>query len=81
MNENQSATLADGRAIGFAEYGAPNGAPIFALHGTPGSRIMFQLIDLSAQEMGLRILAPERPGYGLSSRLRGRSLSDWARDI
>ena len=81
MNENQSATLADGRTIGFADYGAPDGAPIFALHGTPGSRIMFQLIDRSARETGLRVLAPERPGYGLSSRLRGRSLSDWARDI
>ena len=28
--------LPDGRAIGFAEYGDPDGLPVLALHGTPG---------------------------------------------
>jgi len=81
MNENQSIRLADTRTMGFAEYGAAEGAPVFALHGTPGSRFMFQLSDRHARELGLRLIAPERPGCGLSSLQPGRSLTDWARDI
>ena len=58
--------LADGRRIGYAEYGDPQGASVLAIHGTPGSRFMFALTDKAARERGLRIFAPERPGYGLS---------------
>ena len=31
--------LDDGRALGYAEYGQPDGAPIVYLHGMPGSRL------------------------------------------
>src|SRR5688572_13305635 len=58
--------LADGRHIGYAEFGDPDGATVLALHGTPGSRFMFALTDQAARARGLRIVAPERPGYGLS---------------
>lgn len=30
-------TLADGRRLGYTEYGAPDGRPLFAFHGTPGA--------------------------------------------
>jgi pimeloyl-ACP methyl ester carboxylesterase len=30
-------TLANGRQLGYAEYGDPNGFPIFFFHGFPGS--------------------------------------------
>jgi pimeloyl-ACP methyl ester carboxylesterase len=81
MNENQSIRLADNRQMGFAEYGAGDGAPFFGLHGTPGSRFMFQLADARAKELGLRLIAPERPGCGLSTPQPNRSLTGWARDI
>lgn len=65
--------LADGRRIGYAEYGDAQGAAVLAIHSTPGSRFMFALTDRAARERGLRIIAPERPGYGLSDvRRRGR---------
>ena len=30
--------LPDGRRLGYTEFGDPSGIPLFAFHGTPGSR-------------------------------------------
>ncbi len=73
--------LADGRRIGFAEYGDPDGLPAIALHGTPGSRDMFALTDAGARARGLRIIAPERPGYGLSEAHHFDALPQTASDV
>ncbi len=73
--------LPDGRAIGFAEYGDPDGLPAMALHGTPGSRYMFALTDEGARARGLRIIAPERPGYGLSEAHHFDTLAETAHDV
>jgi pimeloyl-ACP methyl ester carboxylesterase len=78
---SQAFRLADGRQIGFAEYGDPGGLPVLALHGTPGSRFMFALTDRGARERRLRIIAPERPGYGLSDFQRQDSLAQAAADL
>jgi len=78
---SRSLRLADGRRIGFAEYGDPHGAPVLAIHGTPGSRFMFALTDKAARERGLRIVAPERPGYGLSDFRRREGLARGADDM
>ena len=45
---------------------------MLAIHGTPGSRLMFALTDHGARARKLRIIAPERPGYGLSDFRRSR---------
>jgi len=71
----------DGRKLGYAEFGDPDGAPVIALHGTPGSRLMFALADQAARERGLRLIAPERPGYGLSDAKDFSTLHDAAADI
>jgi pimeloyl-ACP methyl ester carboxylesterase len=73
--------LADGRRVGYAEYGDPDGLPAIALHGTPGSRDMFALTDTAARERGLRIIAPERPGYGLSDVHHFDTLAEAACDV
>jgi pimeloyl-ACP methyl ester carboxylesterase len=74
-------TLPDGRRIGCAEYGDPLGLPVLALHGTPGSRLMFALADKEARDRGIRLIAPERPGYGMSDYRPGESLSHIAEDL
>lgn len=79
--EHQTHRLADGRRLGFAEYGAMDGYPVFAFHGTPGSRLMFQLADAPARQRGLRLIAPERPGYAFSSVQPARALADWPDDV
>lgn len=71
----------DGRKLGYAEFGDPDGAPVIALHGTPGSRLMFALADQEARARGLRIIAPERPGYGLSDAKDFAMLQDASEDI
>ena len=38
ISGSQVATARDGRILTFAEWGDPAGFPVFALHGTPGSR-------------------------------------------
>jgi pimeloyl-ACP methyl ester carboxylesterase len=70
-----------GRRIGCAEYGDPSGLPVLALHGTPGSRLMFALSDGAARDRGIRLIAPERPGYGLSDYRRCEGLAQSAEDI
>ena len=59
-------TLKDGRTLGYAEYGDPAGTPIIGFHGTPGSRLMMKAVEKAACLAGARIIAPDRPGYGLS---------------
>lgn len=73
--------LAGGGRLGYAEFGDPHGAPVLALHGTPGSRFMFALTDKAARLRGLRIIAPERPGYGLSDYSRKERLTQVADDL
>jgi pimeloyl-ACP methyl ester carboxylesterase len=74
-------TLPDGRRVACAEYGDPGGLPVLALHGTPGSRLMFALADRAARERGVRLIAPERPGYGLSDYRHSESLAQIAEDL
>jgi pimeloyl-ACP methyl ester carboxylesterase len=73
--------LPDGRRVACAEYGDPSGLPVLALHGTPGSRLMVALADRAARERGIRLIAPERPGYGLSDYRRSESLTQIAEDL
>jgi pimeloyl-ACP methyl ester carboxylesterase len=77
-----TATLADGRRLSWAEYGSPDGAPLVMLHGTPGSRLQFQWMHGPAKDAGIRVIAPERPGYGASERLpAGTTFPAYADDL
>jgi len=74
--------LRDGRHIGIAEYGTPDGLPIFWFHGTPGGRGQIPAAALrGAAERSVRIIAVERPGTGLSTGHLHRAVVDWARDV
>jgi len=78
---NQVLPLGAGRVLGFAEYGTLRGDAIFYFHGWPGSRLEAQLLEDAALELGARIIAIDRPGYGLSTFVRGRRLVNWPRDV
>lgn len=78
---DQTFTLPDGRVLGYAEFGDPKGVPVFAFHGTPGSRLMQVVSDEPARALGVRVIAPDRPGFGLSDYQPGRRLVDWPDDI
>ncbi|WP_436923282.1 alpha/beta fold hydrolase [Halosimplex amylolyticum] len=67
---------AESRELCYAEYGDTGGEPVVVLHGTPGSRYLGALFDEKAREHGVRILAPDRPGFGRSSAWSGRRPTD-----
>jgi pimeloyl-ACP methyl ester carboxylesterase len=74
--------LPDGRTLGYRQFGDPHGVPVIALHGTPGSRLKFSGSHAAALTHGLRLIAVDRWGYGLSDAPRGRqALADYGTDI
>ncbi|WP_432821743.1 alpha/beta fold hydrolase [Trichloromonas sp.] len=84
MNDNPAdctLRLADGRRLGYAEFGDPQGRPVLYFHGFPGSRLEARLADGAARRQGVRLLAVDRPGYGLSDPLPARRLLDWPGDV
>lgn len=73
-------TTPDGRVLAFCRWGAPDGAPLFLLHGTPGSRLLRHVGD-GYHRNGLCVYTYDRPGYGLSTRQPGRRVVDAAVDV
>jgi len=74
-------TLSDGRKLGYAEYGNPKGKPLIYLHGWPSSRLRSGINDKQAKEVSVRIISPDRPGYGLSDYKENRTLLGYTDDI
>jgi pimeloyl-ACP methyl ester carboxylesterase len=75
MDDNSSGgtriiTVPDGRELGMCLWGDDQGAPIFWLHGTPGSRMLRDPTDAYVGHR-LAVCTYDRPGYGLSTRRRG----------
>jgi pimeloyl-ACP methyl ester carboxylesterase len=81
MTEMLTCTGADGRSLSWAEFGDPAGVPVLFLHGTPGSRLNPAVLDDLYARMGVRIISPDRAGYGHSDRLAGRRVIDAAGDL
>jgi len=73
--------LGDGRRVGVAVFGAQQGFPVIALHGMPGSRLMYATVAQAAARRGIRLIAVDRPGYGRSDRRAGGTLLDYAGDV
>ncbi len=74
-------TLKDGRTIGYCEYGDPKGKPLFYFHGWPSSRLSGAETDTAAKKLHIRVISPDRPGFGLSDFQKGRTLLDWPDDV
>lgn len=74
-------TVKDGRELAYAEYGEPNGHPVFFFHGTQSSRLERHRDESIARGRGARIIATDRRGQGLSDFQPGRTLLDWPDDV
>ena len=61
-------TARDGRRLAVEVWGAPDGVPVFLLHGTPGSRFGPRPREAFLHRAGVRLIAYDRPGYGGSTR-------------
>jgi superkiller protein 3 len=78
---DQRLRLRDGRWLGYLDYGDPDGDPVFWFHGAPGSRLEFSGHDELLKELRVHLIAPDRPGYGLSDFQPHRRLLDWPADV
>jgi len=76
-----SIVLDDGRKLTYAEYGKPDGIPVFSFHGTPGCHLRPDSEIKLVEEIGIRLIVPDRPGYGHSDFHPNRTLLDWAGDV
>jgi pimeloyl-ACP methyl ester carboxylesterase len=65
---NEYIRLRGGNAVGYAEYGVPNGVPILHFHGFPSSRFECNRTEIvnAANDLNARVIVVERPGIGLS---------------
>lgn len=79
--EDNIIKLHDGRKLGYAEYGNPDGKPLFFFHGWPGSRYSGKETDAAGKKIGVRIISTDRPGIGLSNYKKDRILLDWPDDV
>ena len=74
-------TTDDGRRLAVDVTGAPDGYPVFLLHGTPGSRNGPKPRGIVLYRLGLQLICYDRPGYGGSDRNAGRTVRDAAGDV
>ena len=73
--------LPGGRRLSWAEHGDSAGLPVVYFHGGNGSRLEAAWFDTAAHELGVRIIAPDRPGFGQSDFDPNRSLLSTADDV
>jgi pimeloyl-ACP methyl ester carboxylesterase len=74
-------TVSAGRTLTFAEWGDHDGFPVFALHGTPDSRLQRHYDESEYVDVGARVITYDRPGYGGSDRSRGRDVVECVTDV
>jgi pimeloyl-ACP methyl ester carboxylesterase len=83
MTTENSVKVRDGRRLGYAEYGDPNGRPVLHFHGLPSSR--YEGYRTASEEIAARlharVIVVERPGFGLSDFKVGRTIVDWPNDV
>jgi pimeloyl-ACP methyl ester carboxylesterase len=70
----------DGRVIAVEVLGDHDATPVLLCHGLADSRLAAQSFQQAALDLGLRVIAPDRPGTGGTDRRWLRQLGDWADD-
>jgi pimeloyl-ACP methyl ester carboxylesterase len=71
----------DGRRLSVESLGAPDGKPVFLLHGTPGGRHGPRPRGIVLHRLGIRLISYDRPGYTGSDQLPGRRVADASIDV
>lgn len=77
----QTIRVSDGRDLAYAEYGDPAGQAMVYCHGFASSRLEAFFLDGTARKHRVRLIAPDRPGQGLSSCQPSRRIIDWPDDV
>lgn len=64
--------------LGYSECGAPEGRPVLLHHGLIGNSSLPERWDVYGRGMGVRLIAVERPGYGLTPPMDMTAVGEWA---
>jgi pimeloyl-ACP methyl ester carboxylesterase len=70
-----------GRTLAYTDLGRAGDPCLFFFHGAPMSRLHLVSLEDRFAAHGLRVISPDRPGYGGSSPQPGRSMTDWPADV
>jgi pimeloyl-ACP methyl ester carboxylesterase len=70
----------DGSVIAVEVAGRQDATLVLFCHGLADSRLSAHLFAPAARELGLCLVAPDRPGIGRTDRRRLPRLADWAED-
>jgi pimeloyl-ACP methyl ester carboxylesterase len=76
----RSLRLPDGRDLAWTEWGLPDGRPVLFAPGAGMSGVVGFGTDV-LDELGLRLLALDRPGLGRSSPDPGKTYASWVGDV
>jgi pimeloyl-ACP methyl ester carboxylesterase len=79
--DDQTIRLADGRTLGYTQYGARDGFVVVSAHGGLACRTDVSAAAPAAELAGVRLISIDRPGIGLSDPKPGRTVLDWADDV
>lgn len=74
-------TARDGRKLRVVQAGKVDGLPILVHTGTPGSALLYEPLIKDAESRGICLVSYDRPGYGGSTPLPGRSVASAAQDV
>lgn len=77
---DRAVLLPSGRTLACLDLGDPAGRPVLYAHGGLSSRLDALALDAPARDLGLRVLAPDRPGVGGSSPTSRASLRESGED-
>ena len=79
-SDYDSLELRDGRHLDVRVSGPDGATPLVFHHGTPGAVPALSDMERVVHDRGLRLVTMSRPGYGTSTRQRGRQVVDVAAD-
>jgi pimeloyl-ACP methyl ester carboxylesterase len=73
--------LANGRLLEAVAEGDPDGTLLVFHHGSPAAAVPFAPFDRAAAKRGIQLVTYSRPGFGDSTRNKGRTVASCAADV
>jgi len=69
------------RELAYTDIGESGWPCVFFFHGAPMSRLHLSYLEDAFVAERVRVVSPDRPGYGGSSPQPGRSMAEWPSDV
>lgn len=73
--------LSDGRTLSYSDTGSGEKGTWIHCHGIPGSRFELNHLNNQLGQAGLRVITPDRPGFGQSTAISRYGFADHSDDL